>query len=77
MEKPVAFQDLATHLHTLLESESYSKTTMKDMEFVLDSFTAYMVGIVWMNIPRKLESVLLNIAEQISKSAHPELPGQG
>ncbi len=43
MEKPVAFQDLATHLHTLLESESYSKTTMKDMEFVLDSFTAYMV----------------------------------
>ncbi len=42
MKGPATFHELAAHLHTLLESESYSKTTMKDMEFILDSFTAYM-----------------------------------
>ncbi len=43
MESPMTYHALATHLHTLLETESYSKTTMKDMEFILDSFTAYMI----------------------------------
>lgn len=43
MESPTTYQALATHLHTLLEAECYSKTTMKDMEFILDSFTAYMI----------------------------------
>lgn len=43
MKSQTAFHALAAHLHTLLESESYSKTTMKDMEFILNSFMAYMV----------------------------------
>lgn len=43
MENPTTYHALATRLHTLLEEESYSKTTMKDMEFILDSFTAYMI----------------------------------
>ena len=43
MESPTTYHALATHLHTLLETESYSKTTMKDMEFILDSFRAYMI----------------------------------
>lgn len=32
MEKQVTFHDLATHLRMLLESESYSQTTVKDMD---------------------------------------------
>ena len=43
MENPTTYHALATRLHTLLEEESYSKTTMKDMEFILNSFTAYMI----------------------------------
>ena len=35
MEKQVTFHDLATHLRMLLESESYSQTTVKDMDFIL------------------------------------------
>ena len=31
MENPTTYHALATRLHTLLEEESYSKTTMKDM----------------------------------------------
>ncbi len=34
MENPTTYHALATRLHTLLEEESYSKTTMKDMEFM-------------------------------------------
>ncbi len=43
MENPTTYHALATRLHTLLEEESYSKTTMKDMEFILNSFIAYMI----------------------------------
>ena len=43
MESPTTYHALATHLHTLLETEPYSKTTMKDREFILDSFTAYII----------------------------------
>lgn len=43
MESQTAFHALTARLHTLLESESYSKMTTKDMEFILNSFTAYMV----------------------------------
>ena len=42
MEKQVTFHDLATHLRMLLESESYSQTTVKDMDFILNSFASYM-----------------------------------
>lgn len=44
MDNPTTFHALATHLHTLLEAEFYSKTTMKDMEFILNLFTVYMIG---------------------------------
>ncbi|WP_321572101.1 hypothetical protein [Parabacteroides goldsteinii] len=33
---------MATHLRMLLESESYSQTTVKDMDFILNSFASYM-----------------------------------
>lgn len=42
MEKQVTFHDLVTHLRMLLESESYSQTTVKDMDFILNSFASYM-----------------------------------
>lgn len=42
MEKQATFHDLATHLRMLLESESYSQTTVKDMDFILNSFASYM-----------------------------------
>lgn len=42
MENQVTFHDLAAHLRMLLESESYSKTTVKDMDFILNSFTDYV-----------------------------------
>lgn len=42
MENQVTFYDLTAHLRMLFESESYSKTTARDMDFILRSFTTYM-----------------------------------
>ncbi len=44
MKKTSTFSDMAAHLRVLLESESYSKSTMRDMNFILNSFAAYMEG---------------------------------
>lgn len=42
MKEQVTFHDLATHLRMLFESESYSKTTVRAMNFILHSFATYM-----------------------------------
>lgn len=42
MESRTKFKDLSEHLRQLLKSESYSVTTMKDMDFVLNAFSNYM-----------------------------------
>lgn len=42
MEKSLNFHDLLVHLGMLLELESYSKSTIKDMNFILKAFETYM-----------------------------------
>lgn len=42
MNNHVPFHDLVSHLRELLELEGYSVTTVRDMNFILDAFTAYM-----------------------------------
>lgn len=42
MEHEVLFLDLVSHLRKLLEQESYSTSTVKDIDFVLNTFAAYM-----------------------------------
>lgn len=42
MENQSTFNDLTAHLRMLLQSESYSSSTVKDMDFILKAFTAYM-----------------------------------
>ena len=42
MENQTNFNDLTAHLRELLKSASYSDTTMKDMDFILQSFASYM-----------------------------------
>ena len=42
MENQTKFNDLTAHLRELLKSASYSDTTMKDMDFILQSFASYM-----------------------------------
>ena len=44
MENQSTFNDLTAHLRMLLQSESYSSSTVKDMDFILKAFTAYMNG---------------------------------
>ena len=36
------FSDLTAHLQELFKSASYSKSTVKDMNFILQAFTNYM-----------------------------------
>lgn len=66
MGNPVAFQGLIAHLHTLLELESYSKTTMKDMEFIFDSFMVYMTE-------NDLDEYTPEIGEQLVEYCRTEL----
>lgn len=40
MENQSTFNDLTAHLRMLLQSESYSSSTVKDMDFILKAFTA-------------------------------------
>ena len=42
MDNHVTFLDLVSHLRKLLELEGYSVTTVRDMDFILNAFTAYM-----------------------------------
>ena len=42
MNKRTNFKDLSAHLCELMRTASYSKSTTKDMMFILDSFSAYM-----------------------------------
>lgn len=42
MNSLLCFNDLAMRLRELLESESYSASTVKDMEFILQAFSSYM-----------------------------------
>lgn len=42
MGEQVTFGALVSRLRELLESEHYSRTTLKDMDFILNAFTAYM-----------------------------------
>lgn len=38
------FSDMAAYLRVLFETESYSKSTIKDMEFILNAFADYMIA---------------------------------
>jgi site-specific recombinase XerD len=42
MDKKVCYDDLSAHLLELLEKEHYSKHTLRDMKFILKTFSAYM-----------------------------------
>lgn len=42
MDKKVCYDDLSAHLLELLEKEHYSKHTLRDMRFILKTFSAYM-----------------------------------
>ncbi len=42
MDNCTKFNDLATHLRELFKSASYSESTVKDMDFILRSFTNFM-----------------------------------
>ena len=42
MQNQVTFSDLSAHLYGLIKSESYSKSTAKDMSFILKAFSTYM-----------------------------------
>lgn len=42
MQNQVTFSDLSAHLYELIKSESYSKSTAKDMSFILKAFSTYM-----------------------------------
>ena len=42
MEHRTTFFDLAAHLRMLIESESYSKSTVKYIDFILNAFADYM-----------------------------------
>lgn len=42
MDKKVCYDDLSAHLVELLEKEHYSKHTLRDMRFILKTFSAYM-----------------------------------
>lgn len=44
MEKQYNFYDLSAHLRLLLEAESYSKSTVRDMEFILSAFADFMAA---------------------------------
>lgn len=42
MDNCTIFNDLTAHLHELFKSASYSESTVKDMDFILRSFTNFM-----------------------------------
>ena len=42
MDKKVCYDDLSAHLVELLEKEHYSKHTLRDMRFILKTFSSYM-----------------------------------
>jgi len=42
MENLKKFDDLFAYLHQLLKSESYSASTLRDMDFILNTFADYM-----------------------------------
>ena len=42
MDNCTKFSDLAAHLRELLQSASYSESTVKDMDFILRAFSGYM-----------------------------------
>lgn len=42
MDKMVCYDDLSAHLLELLEKEHYSKHTLRDMKFILKTFSVYM-----------------------------------
>lgn len=44
MEKQHNFYDLSAHLRLLLETESYSRSTVRDMEFILSAFADFMAA---------------------------------
>ena len=44
MEKQHNFYDLSAHLRLLLEAESYSRSTVRDMEFILSAFADFMAA---------------------------------
>lgn len=63
MENQVTFHDLAAHLRMLLESESYSKTTVKDMDFILNSFTDYVNENGWYEYTPEIGERLVKYCE--------------
>ncbi len=42
MDNCTKFVDLCTHLRGLIKSASYSKSTVRDMDFILSVFNDYM-----------------------------------
>jgi len=42
MDKMVCYDDLSAHLLELIDKEHYSKHTLRDMKFILKTFSAYM-----------------------------------
>ena len=66
MDNQTSFLKLVTQLRNLLASESYSATTVKDMDFILNAFTAYMAE-------NALEEYTPEIGEQLVKHCEQNL----
>lgn len=66
MENRVTFLELSAHLYELIESESYSTSTVNDMSFVLETFSAYMSE-------NCLEEYTPKIGEKLIKHCEQEL----
>lgn len=66
MGNQVSFLGLVSHLRELLELEGYSTTTVRDMDFILNAFTAYMAE-------NALEGYTSEIGERLVKYCEQDL----
>ena len=64
MEKQHNFYDLSAHLRLLLDTESYSKSTVRDMEFILSAFADFMAAHSLENYTPEIGDCFVRYCEQ-------------
>lgn len=55
MDNCTKFSDLTAHLRELFKSASYSESTVKDMDFILQAFSDCRMQTAWTTTHRRWE----------------------
>lgn len=55
MDNCTKFSDLTAHLRELFKSASYSESTVKDMDFILQAFQTAWMQTAWTTTHRRWE----------------------